>query len=365
MTQLGVDYSYGRPGGAALKAAGKTFAVRYLQPGDGRSLTKTELADLLAHDISVPLVWESVANRALGGEVDGIADGKAAKAAKAALGIGASVPVYFAVDFNAATTDLPTIDAYLGGVAQGLGGDLVGVYGGLRVIRHCQSAGSAKWFWQTYAWSGTPTIWQPNTHMQQYLNGQSINGADVDLDRALVPNFGQWPQPLPDSSTGADMPALAPTPDPIHYVVDVAAGGTAYYDLETTQVAIAVMDKPFVGVTTLGTGVRPSDGKVLRDIRVQLVSGGPVYQMWVGVDKCSNLRVVNLPADTATPFSQADVDAKVAAQKTADAATVSAAQAAAATAQAAATAAQASLATANAQITALNAKIAKAKTDLA
>ena len=51
----GVDYSFARPGGAALRAAGKSFAVRYVpyQGDQGKGLKADELSDLQANGIAV------------------------------------------------------------------------------------------------------------------------------------------------------------------------------------------------------------------------------------------------------------------------------------------------------------------------
>ena len=72
----GVDYSTYPPGGAALKAAGKQFAVRYLAD-DWRGIgfqNPNEIADLKANGIELAVVYESAANRMLGGYADEISD---------------------------------------------------------------------------------------------------------------------------------------------------------------------------------------------------------------------------------------------------------------------------------------------------
>jgi len=203
----GVDYAWGRPGGAALVAAGKHFAMRYVPyPGNGgKGLTTAELGDLQSHGLAVGLVFESVKGRALGGRAAGIADATMTAAAVTSLGFPADRPVYFAVDFDASAAQQASIDAYLRGAASVLGASRIGVYGGLDVVNRCAENGSAKWFWQTYAWSGGRQ--SAHAHLYQYHNGQTINGAAVDFDRALVSDFGQW-MPLPDSSTGDAMPGL-------------------------------------------------------------------------------------------------------------------------------------------------------------
>ena len=190
----GVDLSFARPGGAALAAAGKHFVVRYLT-GKGKALSAKEAAHYHAHGVSISLVFETSKGRALAGSAAGRADGHAAANAAAALGVPSSVPIYFAVDIDAQADDQPAIDAYLLGAAAVIGADRVGVYGGRHVVTRCHSNRTARWFWQTYAWSGGKVA--PFIHLYQYRNGQKINGGKVDFDRAYRPNFGQWPQPQP------------------------------------------------------------------------------------------------------------------------------------------------------------------------
>ena len=184
----GVDYSWSRPGGAALAAAGKTFAVRYLYPGGGKGLTLGEAQDLQAHGVSIAVVFESSAARALDGSGAGAADAQIAQAQLAACGLAGDLPIYFGVDFAANGSQMGAIDAYLNGAASVLGQSRVGVYGSYAVTTHCRASGSAAWTWQTYAWSGG----QQDTaaHLFQYNNGQNINGG-VDLVRSLTNQFGQ------------------------------------------------------------------------------------------------------------------------------------------------------------------------------
>jgi hypothetical protein len=153
MTIEGVDFSYDRPGGAALAAAGKRFVVRYIT-GAGKALTAAEIADYHAHGLSIALVFESTRGRVLGGRPAGIADATQAVAACTALHIPSSTRIYFAVDFDAQPDQQPAIDAYLGGAASVLGLARVGVYGGIHVIERCRRKPAASGFWQTYAWSG-------------------------------------------------------------------------------------------------------------------------------------------------------------------------------------------------------------------
>lgn len=197
MTVLGVDYSDGRPGGAALAAAGMAFACRYLTwPGirAAAALTATEVADLHGHGIAVVANFEKDQTRALGGRAAGLIDGQQALTALQALGFPSDRPVYFSVDFDAVAGQQPAIDAYLGGCAVALGSARVGVYAGIGPIGRCAANHSARWFWQTLAWSGGKV--SPFAHLYQNQTGSTgakpINGAAVDYDRALQLDYGQW-----------------------------------------------------------------------------------------------------------------------------------------------------------------------------
>jgi len=205
----GIDYSWARPGGAAIKAAGKAFAVRYLYPDGqgGKGLDPSELGDLQAHGIEVPVVFESYASRAKEGRAAGSADAKTAQTALEALGLPTGMPIYFAVDYDAPESDQGAIDEYLRGCADAIGVERVGVYAGYWVVKRCSENGTAKWLWQTYAWSGGN--WFPGNHIEQYKNGVELNGA-VDFNRSKQDNYGQ-----PSKFGGAKpVSPAAPTPAP-------------------------------------------------------------------------------------------------------------------------------------------------------
>lgn len=189
---VGVDYSWARPGGAALAAVGYQFAVRYVPyPGhSGKGLTVAELMDLHEHGIAVALVFESTAERPLGGYEAGVYDAMATVKACDALGWPDGRPVYFAVDFDIQPAQYPALTGYMQGVVSVLGVARVGVYGGIRALEHCAANGLATWFWQALAWSGGRRF--KGRHMYQYLNGQTVNGGEVDLNAAYFEDYGQW-----------------------------------------------------------------------------------------------------------------------------------------------------------------------------
>jgi len=204
----GVDYSWARPGGATLKRAGKEFAVRYLYPDGqgGKGLDAGELADLQGNGVEVPVVFESFAARAKEGRAAGQADARTSQAELERLGFPKNLPVYFAVDYDAPESDQAAIDEYLRGCADVIGFDRVGVYAGYWIVKRCAENKTAKWLWQTYAWSGGN--WFPGNHLEQYRNGQELNGA-VDFNRSKQDNYGQ-----PSKFGGAAPTPTPPTPAP-------------------------------------------------------------------------------------------------------------------------------------------------------
>lgn len=188
----GIDYAWARPGGAAIKAAGKSFVMRYVEypAAGGKGLRPDELADLHGSGLAVGMVFESDGLTPLQGAVAGDYDARQAATGLASIGWPADRPCYFAVDTDARSVDqLAAIDSYLIAAGQVLGSERIGVYGGIAVVDHCLSVGSAKWGWQTYAWSGGQV--STLAHVLQYSNGEW--GDTVDFCRSLKDDFGQWP----------------------------------------------------------------------------------------------------------------------------------------------------------------------------
>ncbi len=198
----GVDYAWGRPGGAALANAGKHFAMRYVPyNGDGgKGLTLTEKRDLLEHGLTIGLVFETFANRAKDGFWAGQNDARLAQIGLGMCSMPANSVIYFAVDFDAnvgqRTWDANVggwIKAYLDGVASIIGRARTGVYGGFYVVEWALRNRIVTWGWQTYAWSSGHV--STNAHLLQYWNHGGINGVPVDLNKNLKWDFGQYPRP--------------------------------------------------------------------------------------------------------------------------------------------------------------------------
>lgn len=186
---LGLDYSSGHPRGAAVRAAGYNFVIRYCgQPTNPKNATAAEVGDMLAAGVAVALVFESTAARAGEGFAAGVADAHAATAHQAALGIPSSRPIYYAVDYDA---DPATIEPYFRGLQSVAGPDAA--YGSARVVQRLLDDQLAVAGWQTVAWSRGQLV--PGRAVFQRLGTVVVDGIQCDVNEALIPDFGQHPAP--------------------------------------------------------------------------------------------------------------------------------------------------------------------------
>lgn len=195
----GVDFAGGRPGAAAIKAAGYDFVVRYLTPGGpalpGKQLLRDELNDYIAHGIYIVFMWETTVDRMRAGRAAGIQDAKDACGYLLTLGVPMGQVIYFACDFDSTEADQTQINDYLRGAANYLGTTaLVGVYGGYWPISRALDAGVAVWSEQTSAWSGTNLDHRRN--ITQSGAQTYINGVPCDVLTSESEDFGQYPPPV-------------------------------------------------------------------------------------------------------------------------------------------------------------------------
>jgi hypothetical protein len=198
----GVDYAGDHPNPAQLYAAGKRFAVRYGGPGGSwKHLTAAEARALIAARLSIVANAEGTASGLLGGRSAGESWARSADAHFRALGMPAARPIYLSVDFDVTSGQWPACREALRGAASVIGAARVGVYGGRRAIEWARRDSVARWFWQTYAWSGG--VWVSGNHLEQYRNGVSLAGGTVDLCRAKVADYGQWGQPIREEGVSA------------------------------------------------------------------------------------------------------------------------------------------------------------------
>lgn len=190
MTLYGVDALYPPPS-ASIKAAGKSFVMRY-----SKNVTAAALAQDRAAGLDTCLFFESTGTDFTGLAGAGAADATLGQAQVNAVGCPTAV-LFFAIDTD--TVDFTGVIEYLHGAASVIGLPRVGVYGSDAVISAVMAAGAATYYCQTYAWSSG--MLNPRAHIYQYQNGAQLAGYTVDLDQTVVSDtdFGQikWADPPP------------------------------------------------------------------------------------------------------------------------------------------------------------------------
>lgn len=231
MTRKGVDYSYARPTGAQLKAAGINAAMRYItDPGSGnKGITWAEWQDLGNHGVAIGLVWELDNEAALQGFAQGVTDATRAQHNLNALaankgGPSAKRPLYFAVDFDATPSK---VKGYFQGVVSVIGLARTGVYGSGAVLDYLFTNKLASFGWYVKvasAWGGGHVPKTANVHVQQIQNGVKLGSGTVDMNQ--MRSTGNWGQKAVILSKPAPKPIpIVPKPDPAVYYT-IKAGDT-------------------------------------------------------------------------------------------------------------------------------------------
>ncbi|MET8848039.1 glycoside hydrolase domain-containing protein [Amycolatopsis sp. NPDC004625] len=184
-----LDYSAGRPAGAAVRAAGHVGVVRYAgTPWRPKNITKAEFQDMDRNGVGVALIFEDLSGDALKGWGRGVDAARAIAADAANIGFPASRPLYFAVDQDI-TTQMETVKAYFGGIASVLGSRPIGVYGEADVLDAVIGAGLAEYGWQTAAWSkGRRTT---KARLFQRIGSVVVGGIACDVNDILAADWGQ------------------------------------------------------------------------------------------------------------------------------------------------------------------------------
>ena len=179
----GVDYSFARPDPAALYAAGKRFAGRYVGPGWGKLLDADESAALHAAGLDIFLNAEGVANGAAGGYAVGVSHARMARAQARSLGAPDTTAIYYAVDFDVSSKGWAAVRQYLQGACDTDGVAQVGIYGGLNAVTWAHRDGVASWFFQTYAWSYG--LWFEGNHAEYIEDLRRRKGDDADMPHRI------------------------------------------------------------------------------------------------------------------------------------------------------------------------------------
>jgi hypothetical protein len=231
---IGADYSSGRPGGAALAAAGVKVVGRYAAAGrTSVNITAAEVRDLRAHGIDVFIYNEHEASYMNGGATRAatVAPGARQVCRDAGLPDG---PIFYAVDYDATLGGTPTSAAalanmrkladFLTGAAKATSWGEVGVYGGFYVVKWLMDTlPDLRHAVQTSAWSGGR--WDPRAFCRQDAYNWMINGVNCDHLTVVNPDEGSLRYRTGDDSMSAEEVAtLKAAIDALRAAVGVAVG---------------------------------------------------------------------------------------------------------------------------------------------
>ncbi|MDR6883005.1 DUF1906 domain-containing protein [Bacillus sp. 3255] len=175
---------------AAFAAAGYAFVGRYLVPANyKKAMTKAESRLINQAGIDIISVFETTANRALGGRTAGLNDGYTAVEVAKQVGQPEGSTIYTAVDFDVTAAQMPIVLEYIKGFSEATPRYNTGVYGSYTVINAAMAERVCSRFWQTYAWSRGKKA--NKIHIYQYKNDITENGIGVDLNEGYE-GLGSW-----------------------------------------------------------------------------------------------------------------------------------------------------------------------------
>jgi Domain of unknown function (DUF1906)/Putative peptidoglycan binding domain len=186
----GIDYAWSHPRPAEIVKGGYSFVGRYLSWDKKKNLSAPEAKALREEGLDIVVVWESTADEALRGAAAGIADAKEARRQALAVGMPATTPIYFAIDFDAQPAQFPAVEAYFRAIQNTLGAAYVGAYGSFAVLKVLFDLRAIAYGWQTLAWSNGQ--WESRAQLRQTQENVTIDGVACDLDVAVATNFGAW-----------------------------------------------------------------------------------------------------------------------------------------------------------------------------
>ena len=181
-----IDFSYARPGGAALAAAEISSVGRYLG-SDGRCIDLAELTDYLDHGINVWFIKENSSRGMLNGYGQGHADALDAQQQLITLGY-PNAAVYYTADFDIQPAQFSAGDSYLQGVASVMPVTRIGLYAGNDYLNHAADLVTYRWKTASLSFDhgqvATVTV-----HLIQTTDTPPIPNTDYDL--IMIADHGQ------------------------------------------------------------------------------------------------------------------------------------------------------------------------------
>lgn len=184
-----VDFAYGRPGGANIRAAGFPGLFRYLSKTVKKNLDRTEFEDYKANNLLVHVVYQDGIADHNGGIEGGSTNAIRAKTQLKELGWdGSSGCIYFApLDANETSGTVSLTLDYFRGIRNQLPKNNIGVYGDADTINAIRQADLANYFWQSASKSFGPDV---DCNVRQLAQQTTINGVIVDINNVFTGDTG-------------------------------------------------------------------------------------------------------------------------------------------------------------------------------
>lgn len=186
------DYSFARPDPVSMKVSGADGVVRYLAPlPNTKVIDAAERDRLLAAGLSITLIWESVAQRALAGANAGTVDAHTAIGMAQALGYPDNAAIYFCLEdpSKLPRSQWPKVLAYIEAVAAVGGPYRRGGYGSQDLVEETLRQGFISKGWQVEGWSAGVSL---TCHLFQRSNSRSHPFPGTDENVCLQDDWGQW-----------------------------------------------------------------------------------------------------------------------------------------------------------------------------
>lgn len=193
MTVKLIDEAWAKASPNVAKAFGYSGIIGYIsEDNTGKNLTRAQVDAIHAAHLDVGFADEYGATEARGGSTAGHARALKSVAFARALGVPSGVAFYAPADWDVTDAEKPAVLAYAQAhdVILRANGYRGGLYSGYWTIKYLAEHGYQGFLWQTYGWSGG--LWYPGVTIRQERNGIIVGGADVDMDEAMVPDWGQW-----------------------------------------------------------------------------------------------------------------------------------------------------------------------------
>lgn len=177
----------------SLKNNGVTTVGRYLSHSSWKGLNVGEIANIKAAGLQIFSIYESNPTKASYFTADkGKSDALDAVSLAKALGQPEGTAIYFTVDYDANSADLPSILAYFQAVKANLSCYKVGAYGSYTVLNYLHDNNAADYWFQTVAWSSGQHCSFLNIY--QFQCDKTLGGVNVDYDNLEKSDIGAWGQ---------------------------------------------------------------------------------------------------------------------------------------------------------------------------